>query len=289
MSKKVVVFFSGGLDSTFLVYKNLKEGNEVFPVYVDIQNNINKSILEKNRTNILYKLFAEEYNKTEIKIHGVETILSLMVNGGMRTLFKQLPIWLFSTLCIGEHEKYDEIQIGYVLSDDTNSYLDDIKNIYNSYLPIIEHPVPLVFPIIKKAKFQMALELPSKYFENIFSCEAPKIIGDEHAEYIKYEPCCNCQSCDDIIGGDYYGLGMHRFPDNYKKNLINRKIQELNGLDVQVYDENGNVLPTYDKLQAPCEDRPKEIQLELDLGLPDINYECDYEIEPYEPLTKLNY
>lgn len=37
--KKVGVLFSGGIDSTYLIWKNLKEGNYVIPFYVEIINN----------------------------------------------------------------------------------------------------------------------------------------------------------------------------------------------------------------------------------------------------------
>lgn len=47
MNKKVAVLFSSGLDSTYLIWKNLNEGNEVFPIYITISNNENKTILEK--------------------------------------------------------------------------------------------------------------------------------------------------------------------------------------------------------------------------------------------------
>ena len=56
MSKKVAVFFSGGLDSTYLVWKNLSDGNTVLPVYVEIENNEVKTILEKNRMESVYKI-----------------------------------------------------------------------------------------------------------------------------------------------------------------------------------------------------------------------------------------
>jgi len=55
--KKVAVLFSGGLDSTYLVWKNLNEGNIVYPIYIEIENNITKTILEKNRIELLYKEF----------------------------------------------------------------------------------------------------------------------------------------------------------------------------------------------------------------------------------------
>ena len=53
MSKKVGVLFSSGLDSTYLVWKNLKDGNTVVPIYIEIENNKRKTILEKNRIKLI--------------------------------------------------------------------------------------------------------------------------------------------------------------------------------------------------------------------------------------------
>ena len=77
---------------------------------------------------------------------------------------------------------------------------------------------PLVFPLSKKPKHDMAHELPEIYRKYIFSCEMATIIGSENAEFIEYEPCCECTPCGHIIESDYYGFG--KFPDNYQKNLI---------------------------------------------------------------------
>ena len=61
--KRVGVLFSGGLDSTYLVWKNLKEGNTVVPIYLEIANNEDKSKLEKNRIELLRKVFNKLHSK----------------------------------------------------------------------------------------------------------------------------------------------------------------------------------------------------------------------------------
>ena len=42
-NKRIGIFFTGGLDSTYLVYKNLVEGNSVVLYYTILKNNVNKN------------------------------------------------------------------------------------------------------------------------------------------------------------------------------------------------------------------------------------------------------
>lgn len=238
--KKVAVLFSGGLDSTYLVWKNLKDGNQVFPIYVEIQNNETKSVLEKNRTKLLYEEFSKEFNspeKYERQIHEIHHAISVGVRASESSLyFKQMPVWIFSLMFMQSMD-VDEIQIGYVSNDDAISYLDDIQNIYKSYQVICEPMKPLVFPLVKMKKSVMIRELPMQYRELIISCETPRIIGDKNAEIIRYEPCCECSPCNVIIASDYYDTG--RYPENYHNNLVLHFARQLRNLDYRVVDKNG--------------------------------------------------
>ena len=62
--KKVALLFSGGLDSTYLMYKNLEEGNIVYPYYIEVKNNEKKTELELNRSNLIVDVFKKNYNKS---------------------------------------------------------------------------------------------------------------------------------------------------------------------------------------------------------------------------------
>lgn len=168
MSKLVAVLFSSGLDSTYLVWKNLKDGNEVIPIYIEVENNKIKSTIEKNRIKLLYDEFVKEFNVNgKINIHPIEYSISIDIKLCRDKLhFHQIPIWILSMLfsqCLGTYSRLiEEIQIGYVENDDAIPYLEDIKNIYNSYQVISEPLIPLVFPLVKVKKIMIAQELPEQ-------------------------------------------------------------------------------------------------------------------------------
>jgi hypothetical protein len=235
MSKKVAVLFSGGLDSTYLVWKNLKEGNTVVPIYVEIKNNEVKTIIEKNRVELLVREFRKEFGNDSI--HDVRYAMTVEVHAIESSVyFKQLPIWLFTIVFI-QGMYADEVQIGYVSNDDAISYLDDIQNIYHSYQAICEPMIPLTFPLKKMKKAQMGSELPTQYLNLIFSCENAKIVGSKDADFVEYEPCCECVPCKTIMSTEYYG--HNGFPERYKKGVRQQHIYALWREGYRVLDKDG--------------------------------------------------
>lgn len=273
MNKKVAVLFSGGLDSTYLVWKNLKEGNTVVPIYVEIQNNETKTILEKNRIELLHKEFKKEFNSDSYwegnsKLKHIEYILKANVSAREDSLyFKQVPIWIIATLFMQSHD-IDEIQIGYASNDDTISYLDDIRNIYNSYQVICDPMKPLVFPISKIKKEQMAHELPAKYRDLIISCENPHIVGSKDADIIEYKPCCKCDPCKRIISSNYYGL--HNFPKNYDAGMISNYCFNLYSRGYKILKPNGE--DYFEEQKAVVRKEPYQMVIDFD----SVNYAVDY-------------
>ena len=234
MNKRVAILFSGGLDSTYLVWKNLTEGNEVQPIYVEIENNRTKTIMEKNRTKLLVKEFDKEFPN---KIRDVKHILKVNVDAQEDSLyFKQVPVWMLA-IVFAQDLNVDEIQIGYVANDDAIGYLQDIQNVYKAYEPLMRYLKPLAFPLSKKPKFDMARELPENYRKFIFSCEYATIIGSETAEFIEYEPCCDCVPCSHALQNGYYGMGS--IPDNYKKNLLKVRARAVKDMGYEVVDKQG--------------------------------------------------
>ncbi len=224
INKKVGVLFSSGLDSTFLLYKNLMEGNTVQPFYVEISNNTNKTIIEKQKVVELYTQFRKEFGELiEEPSIIVKSEIWINYNSGIR--FKQLPIWLLGIQYIGI---YDEIQIGYVSNDDAVPYLDEIHKLYKSmdFMFTSDYKRPkLTFPIVKYKKEDIADELPSKYFDLVYSCENPMLL-DQMTEYVKpdniymsysltasfltngsmiqkFKPCGECDPCKKIMHNDY--------------------------------------------------------------------------------------
>jgi hypothetical protein len=251
--KEVGVFFSGGLDSTYLVWKNLKEGNTVVPMYIEVMNNKNKTILEKNRIKLLHDEFRKEfgYNIDRIKYPIVIDIL----NRGNLYL-NQVPIWILGALF---SQDVSEIQIGYVSNDDAISYLDDIKKMYNEYNRISAKLVPITFPLSKHSKIMMMDELPQKYSNLIVSCENPKIIGSKDNNFIEYEPCCTCVPCTHIISSKYYNT--RRFPKIYENQMKLQKLNEIISMGYSVINSDGTEFKTQDTIQKSY---PLSYQLKID-------------------------
>lgn len=284
MSKKVAVLFSGGLDSTYLVWKNLKEGNMVFPIYVEIENNENKTILEKNRIELIWKELKKEFNEsTDIwsggNLRSIHYAIKVGVHANEGSLyFKQMPIWLFSVVFL-QGMNVDEVQIGYVSNDDAISYLDDIQNIYKSYQAISEPMKPLVFPLTKKKKFDMASELPEQYRKLVVTCENPRIISKPNAEFIEYEPCCECVPCKTIFHNEYYGI--QGFPDIYAKKWLDRYAEILYQKGYKIFDKENK---EYADKWRMLEPEKKPYQLVIDFN----HNDCDVQmVEKAEVAQKI--
>jgi tRNA U34 2-thiouridine synthase MnmA/TrmU len=67
--KKYFVSWSGGLDSTFLIYKLLSEGYSVCSSYVKIGNNEEKTTRELNSIKNIIPLFKDEF-KNKFSYYG---------------------------------------------------------------------------------------------------------------------------------------------------------------------------------------------------------------------------
>jgi len=263
-NKRVGVLFSGGLDSTYLVWKNLRDGNTVVPIYIEITNNEIKTILEKNRTKIIHKDLATEFNAdksySDSPLKDIHDIATVGVCANEDSLyFKQVPVWIIGVL-FSQGLEVDEIQIGYVGNDDAIPYLQDIQKIYKSYQAMSEKLIPLTFPLFKTRKWEMAKDLPHTYMKNIVSCENPRIIGSEEAEFVEYEPCCECTPCRTIIASDYYY--MREFPDYYQKKINEKYIRKLRQSGYKVLDKEGNDVDGWGS--EKCVPEPHQLSIEFD-------------------------
>lgn len=180
-SKKVLILFSGGLDSTYLMWKNLEEGNTVYPIYVNIGNNENKTKVELQQCKLMIKRFQDAYLS---RCRDHHTIMDLTVYGNCNEVsLLQMPIWIMGVIYSNRLADVDEVQIGYVMNDDAISYLDEIKKLYYSFKPLMnleDKPLPkLSFPLIKEKKWFMYEKLPWEWKNLTFSCENVRIIEEK--------------------------------------------------------------------------------------------------------------
>lgn len=163
---KYLVSWSGGIDSTYLIQKLLEDGHEVTAIYTKIYNNEEKTKRElkaieninnyfKNNDNYNFKIAAE------LNINEPNTLLELL----------QFPFFIFSLLY--HCEGFDKVVIGYIMGDDAISYIEDFKNIWNSFKGIYSNNFPdIEFPLIKEHKKYILDKIDKRYLEHNTWCEA---------------------------------------------------------------------------------------------------------------------
>jgi len=211
--KKVAIFFTSGLDSTYLVYKNLIEGNTVLLYYVDLGNNVHKSWVEQHHINQLYEMFRTAFPN---QISKSRQIVTMTVNiSEYNYPLIQMPIWVFAASMI-QSCGADEIQIAYVMNDCAISYLKEFQKVYRAYSSFADgKPIKLTFPLIKESKDRIIDKLPSQYAAHVWACENPDYEGiDPNAANIEsFVPCGRCVPCKTYkrIFEDSYGNSKYPY------------------------------------------------------------------------------
>jgi len=225
--KNILISFSGGLDSTFLVYDNLKKGNSVTGLYTTIENNRNKVIVEKNQIKKIEELFNKEFPG----MFHLHMGISYDVPYPGDLTFHQITLWLVSLLY--HNSSYDEIQIGAVMNDDMISYIDDIKKMWNSFKFLNEKLPPLTFPLVKTSKYHISRDLPRKYKDLVAYCENPTILKevDENNTELEFENCEWCHSCKRYkFDSDYLGIEYGQIREREVKTLDEDMVESIDAV-----------------------------------------------------------
>jgi 7-cyano-7-deazaguanine synthase in queuosine biosynthesis len=179
---KILLPFSGGLDSTYLLHKAIKDGHYVEAIYVTLENNECKA---KREIAACYKIL--DYYKKE---YGVNVHFNIrnkfMLDFGEGLELKQPIAWL-TALAYSVDTSFGEVQLGYCIGDHANSYRQEILNIWEAYRGLAGGELPpLTFPIIKELKSQYAQKLPNRVFQMTTFCESN---NEEDTD------CGECHSC----------------------------------------------------------------------------------------------
>jgi len=237
MSKTVAVLFSGGLDSTYLMWKNLKDGNNVQPIYCEIVNNENKTLIEKQQIKLILDEFAKEFGK-RINVNFVNKFE--LTGSNVNVNFPQPLIWSLS-MAFAVEDNTDEIQVGYVQGDDAILWQKEIRKLYSTTKHFTRHCPKLKFPLLEEKlhKWNLIDELPNQYHNLITSCEDPNLknigIRYNYNSYRSFSPCCKCEPCKKIISHDCYGSEII-------KRKYERPLYKTKKRDVLSFEERNNLI-----------------------------------------------
>jgi 7-cyano-7-deazaguanine synthase in queuosine biosynthesis len=227
--KKIVCLASGGLDSTYMMIKNLEAGHQVQPIYVD--TDINKS-QKKAELNALENICHKLRNIFDDKISGFVKIPFDWISAQRLTL-TQPQVWITAAhlYCQNawQNENIDEVQIGYILGDQANSYQKEMCGLYNSLNKFIQPNffIPkLTFPISKIAKYFIVDYLAQNKYNEIFVdcvyCEEP-VNGERCGK------CYSCRAAADAGIEQHYKYVEHNLSTKniLSKNLVANCVDEI--------------------------------------------------------------
>jgi 7-cyano-7-deazaguanine synthase in queuosine biosynthesis len=244
-----LVLLSGGLDSTFLAFKLLKETN-IDILYIEGRQDPNKVKAEiKALDTIVSTLNAN----SEFKI--VNCFLAKTVDLGFnRMLFSQPSYWLFSTLHAYSEKIHSKVCMSYVVGDGISSMLPYLKTAWDNLSFALKHkPIPLEFPLQLYSKTEILNSLPKEYVEHTWSCELP--IVDETIENVpKFTPCQKCTACITRKVEEFRISLLDKPHDTYPKRdslycLGNGSKKECDTCQHQKTWEELNTIPNSERLQ----------------------------------------
>lgn len=176
-NKRIAIFFTGGLDSTYLVYSALKSQYTVDLIYFEIENNHYKTQVEKFiRNKIIEKLRDIEDFAQLLNVNDSHNVYNITTRSTLH--MPQFPLFI-TTIGYLDLTKYDEIHLGYVMNDDAISFIPEIKKIYKTLIKLNYSEKPcakLKFPLSKLSKEQLIKWLPNTLLQDVFYCESPRLV-----------------------------------------------------------------------------------------------------------------
>ena len=155
LGDNILVSWSGGYDSTYMIINLLKQGYNVKAIQIQSPAMVSSKI-EVERTKLITPLLEKLGNFSNIVINQEYECHSTFC-------LPQLPIFLFN-LALSSKIETNKVCIGYVMNDDAVSFLPEIKKIWKSLGSLKKLP-PLEFPLIQTKKKEIISYLKREHKE----------------------------------------------------------------------------------------------------------------------------
>lgn len=185
-----LIFLSGGLDSTFVCWKLLKENKDkrYLIVHCNMQNFCNREKFEREATkSILDNLKNDGLNNFDFLECGFDY-------GTLKNIVKDIELWGFLQATIFRNEKDYTIKNIVICksADDANlaGYEERSKRRYNLIEAMLGYVPEFKYPIEHLTRKEMIDELPENYLNEISFCRKPGVHG---------KACNKCATCKETI------------------------------------------------------------------------------------------
>lgn len=224
MRKRILIPWSGGMDSTLLVYEAVKAGHKVATVHLNGGQpekafKAERGALQKLRT-IVHERAVKAAHPDADPMHPVEISSRLEINAGATQMpTKQMPVWFMHCMSMiganSDKANFDEVQLGYVLNDDAAASTPFLAEAWTALAKAIygfDFEVPkLTFPLIRMRKLEVMKHLAQAHLlEHTWHCELPQLYSDG------WRHCGKCISCERIRATKENEKFMEEYNRNFR-------------------------------------------------------------------------
>ena len=181
---KVLIMFSGGIDSAYLVERAIHAGHEVVIHHVSLRNKFNRWQLELEAVNNLLHLWRDRGYKFKYSTSIIDNTELPMTQDAYYTSS------LASVIC-SKDLTIDDAWLGFLVHEDYNiEYYERVFNAGISKMPSHSYQgtskARLAYPLITFSKLDVVNSISGTALALTWSCRTPD----------SGEPCGNCSTCN---------------------------------------------------------------------------------------------
>ena len=222
-NKCILLSYSGGRDSTYLLLKNLEDGYKV-EVQYNVFNPSDDKLRILNEFIFLWNILhiAKRYpNRILLNYRNVNDMCCTNM------ILSQQPFNVYSLVTgMRDNVEIKECQMGLISGDCGISFIDELKSLYRSgakfshYYRKYNKIPPLKFPLMKMDKFDIIFKLEKSDFVNsiiLNTCSSPTITNFKiEKNYIEFtiSECGYCDTCEHLK------LSLRKLKPQYNRTII---------------------------------------------------------------------
>jgi 7-cyano-7-deazaguanine synthase in queuosine biosynthesis len=198
MTDKVpLILWSGGLDSTYLVWDNISKGRSVDVVYVELANNASK-VKRELAARVKIKAKLDEY-ESKIRKDYIFKVMPLIEGDNLskEICYPQPYMWSYALQSVFDSSRHSHVETGYIKIDDFVSIKDSCEKFIALGSEIFferEHPIELKFPLISFDKSQLLDSYEGSDYGKSILQEVTWCEGGGRVDG-KWTNKCDCRPC----------------------------------------------------------------------------------------------
>lgn len=196
-NKRPLLLFSGGLDSTYLLWSTLSEDKQAVDlIYINGNQGRHKTAAELKARGLIIDWLKEN-------VPDCPPIYELSVRSKIdmsreQNTFKQALPWFVGAMEVVDPDTHTQVNIAYVSGDQISSMLDNLSYSWNYMWPVCKGSslVPLNFPLRHFTKAIILDRIPKELYKLTWVCETPTAdTHDLQTDTYTYVACNKCAAC----------------------------------------------------------------------------------------------